>query len=538
MDFPTTFVNHLGAAIAASALANIRSYHKDGLAPAVRNVSAQLAEITTRSTTVSDVQVRARLIGYYASARGILFDFTGNEDDLKIAVDASEQAASIPDRKEYPLEWAKQKSQHGAAIARLGGYRREATLLELGAKEMKDALHDLSGELLSWAKVNLNLALVYYQLFQITGSTDKLLSALEVYNHIITDDLRARDSSIWATAQNYYGAGLVAISEKQTNDKSLNLAMEAFMHALEVWTSEFPTQRAMTLTNLATAFVSLGLRQNLLDCFREAADRLREAGRYIERQHAPRLWFTIQNNLGQALSLLGQEEAARCNEAIAILRNLRKTAPPSDRELSLKISFNLARALMFAGKNSESISLLRESRDILEELLSTSSELSSDILNELGLAHHYMGVATESLTDLHKSRAIFERLSANSNSETSPLAFIRIKMNLGATLREIGIEEDSISVLYDSVSALSYALQITSKETSPITWACLHTCLAASFFQIAKRDDGHSLQKAEDSIANALSIFGPQHSGPTPREARALAHEIEQFGNEDAASRK
>ncbi|MDR3484296.1 MAG: hypothetical protein P4M05_05220, partial [Bradyrhizobium sp.] len=61
MDFPTTFIDHLGAAIAASALANIRVHHQHGLAPAVRNVASQLAEITSRSTTALDVQVRARL---------------------------------------------------------------------------------------------------------------------------------------------------------------------------------------------------------------------------------------------------------------------------------------------------------------------------------------------------------------------------------------------------------------------------------------------------------------------------------------------
>jgi hypothetical protein len=40
---------------------------------------------------------------------------------------------------------------------------------------------------------------------------------------------------------------------------------------------------------------------------------------------------------------------------------------------------------------------------------------------------------------------IFEELSVGLNPETSPLSFIRINMNLGATLREIGIMEDSIN---------------------------------------------------------------------------------------------
>jgi tetratricopeptide (TPR) repeat protein len=533
MEFPADFISHLGAAVAASALANIREHHKDALAPAIRNVSAQLVEIMNRLATVPDVQIRARLVGCYASARGVLFDCTGNEDDLTAAVDASKQALSLLNQNEHPLEWAKQKSQHGAAIARLGGYRRDRVILELGATEMRDSLNDLSGELISWAKANLNLALLHYQLFRITGSTDKLHSALEVYDHILTDELRERDPFIWATAQNYYGTALAAMSERQTNDSLLNQAMDAFTYALEVWTSEFPMQRAMTLTNLSGALVSLGLRQNTLDWHRIAIERLREADGFISQEHAPRLWFTIRLNIGQALSLLGQEDAARCKEAVAVLRDLRRTVPMSDREHSLKVSFNLARALTFAGKTGENISLLTEGRAIWQELLADPSELDSDVLNELGLTHRYMGLITDDIDDFLKSRTIFERLSENSSAETSPLTFIRIKFNLAAALREIGIRNNSLTTLRESVSAISTALEITSKDTSPVTWAGLQASLAATLFEIAKREEGHaSLHSAEDAIANALTVFGPQHSGPSPREARLLADEIELFGNE------
>jgi hypothetical protein len=76
-------------------------------------------------------------------------------------------------------------------------------------------------------------------------------------------------------------------------------------------------------------------------------------------------------------------------------------------------------------------------------------------------------------------------------------------------------------------------LEITSKETSPITWGGLQTSLAASFLEITKRDHGQaSLHNAEDAIAGALSVFGPVHGGPTPREARLLAAEIERVGDE------
>jgi hypothetical protein len=166
-------------------------------------------------------------------------------------------------------------------------------------------------------------------------------------------------------------------------------------------------------------------------------------------------------------------------------------------------------------------------------LLADPSELNADVLNELGLTHRYMGLISDDIDDFLKSRAIFEQLSAESNAETAPLTFIRIKFNLAAALREIGIRENSLPVLRESVSAISAALEITSKDTSPVTWAGLEANLAASLFEIAKREDGHaSLHQAEDSIANALSVFGTQHSGPTPREARLLAEEIRLFGEE------
>jgi hypothetical protein len=188
---------------------------------------------------------------------------------------------------------------------------------------------------------------------------------------------------------------------------------------VEVWTSEFPMQRAMTLANLSTALASLGLRQNLLDWHRIAVERVREAEGVISREHVPRLWFAIRLNLGQALSLLGQEDAARSKEAVAVLRDLRETVLISDKEHSLKVSFNLARALMIAGNTGENISLLTESWAISLKLLADPSELNAEVLNELGLTHHRIGLITDDIEDFlirnhsfgKSSRDVMSRMS-------------------------------------------------------------------------------------------------------------------------------
>jgi len=533
MDFPTKFTDDVGAAMAACVIANIHGHISGGLAPAIESIVSQLAKIVESPTSIpDDVRTKARLIGCYAVACGIQFDYTGNDLDLRSAVEASEKASTLLDRQTFPREWSKQRSNHGIAIARLGGFLEDPGLLERAAEVMRDSLPDISNNLVSWTKVQLNLALAFSQVSRITGSSTKLLSALDLYGQLVTDELREQDSSLWATAQNHYGVALLALAEWETSDAALTRAIEAFTQSLEIWTSEFPEQRSGTLASLSLALLALGSRQNLLDWYSQAIGHLREAKSLISKKRPSRIWWSIENNLGLALSLVGEEDSGKCIRAIAILRNAKDKVPISDVELSSKISLNLARALMFLGKNDESIALLKESRELLVEISPTvaSPDLKTETRNLLGLTYRYLGICSDESEYLEKSRDIFVQLSGSLDPALSPHTFFRIQQNLGLTLREMGTKDDSMLRLDQSVTAFLAASELTSKQGSPVSWAATQFQLAASYFEIAKRQSlPIHLQNAQTAIANALSVLGPLYTGTFARGARKLAEDIEEF---------
>ena len=162
MEFPAKFVHDLGAAIAACVIANIDGHISSGLTPTIEGIVSQLAKLTESSATMSDdAPTRARLIGCYAAALGIRFDYTGNILDLRAAVDESERASLLLDRRKFPREWARQRGNHGVAIARLGDFLGDAKLLDGAADVMREPLPEISSDLVSWTSAQLNLALVH-----------------------------------------------------------------------------------------------------------------------------------------------------------------------------------------------------------------------------------------------------------------------------------------------------------------------------------------------------------------------------------------
>ena len=533
MELPTAFIDDLGAAIAAYVIANISKSHNIGFVPALENVASQLEKITEVAAIKADARTKARLFDCEALARGILFGLTGRESDLTRANKASEAALALIDREQYPAEWARIKSRAGIGLARLGEQLGNLRLLEQGADAMRSALPDLSNDLLSWSKAQLNLAAVYSTIAQITGSLDDVKRALEIYDEIITDELRNRDKYLWAAAQHNYGGALVALAEKQPGDDALSRAMDAFGLALEVRDDGVPRQRSDTLVNLSAALIALGTRQSSLDPNLEAIHYLREAEQLVPIHDAPRKWLLIQNNLGLALALVGQEDANKRRVAIRVLRNALGKAKDASPNVSLRLSINLAKALMFAGNANEDFKLLSEAEEILKRCLKSprmNSDIRVDVSNDLGLALYFTGRLSERIEFLAEAREIFERLCGELSPKDQPFRWIRANCNLGLVLRSLGEIEESTEHLNSSLIVFSRPLELISKDSAPAAWASCQFFLAGTHFEIAKRVSNMThLQNAQIACANALSVLGPQRTGPLPREARLLGQAIEQL---------
>ena len=120
MEFPTAFIDDLGAAIAACAVANIRKHNDAGFVPAIEKIAAQLEKIVETPKLLADLRTRARFFDCQALARGSLFIHAGRETDLRSAIRASENALQLIDQNKFPLDWANMTGRLGVSFALLG----------------------------------------------------------------------------------------------------------------------------------------------------------------------------------------------------------------------------------------------------------------------------------------------------------------------------------------------------------------------------------------------------------------------------------
>jgi tetratricopeptide (TPR) repeat protein len=541
MDFPTAFIDDLGAAIAACAVANIRKHNDAGFVPAIEKIAAQLEKIIETPKLSVDLRTKARFFDCQALARGSLFIHAGRESDLRSAICASENALQLIDQSEFPLDWANITGRLGVSFALLGDLLGDINALDQAAESLRSTLPYFSKDLLLWTKAQLNLASVFIHKFQLSGSVNYLVTALEVYDQVICDELRQQDSTLWGTAQHNYGACLALFADQQAGDDALARALDAFGLALDVRTADFPRQRSDTLLNLSVALIALGSRQNILEWYLEAIHRLREATALVPVKYSPRKWLLIQNNLGLALALAGEEDSSKRHEAIDVLRGARGKVSFASPQVAQKISINLGKALMLAGKGDEELQLLDEAKSMLTQCLegvdSTETVVRCEILNDLGLVYYHLGLLDEDIESLNEAREIFQQLCAELKDRNLLFRYMKGQQNLGLVLRAVGVKENSIQRLLESAAAFGSNLELVSKETAPMAWAGMQFYLAGTYFEIAKRSSGVTfLHKAQDASANALSILGPQYIGSLAHEARNLANAISSFVSEKELS--
>jgi len=369
---------------------------------------------------------------------------------------------------------------------------------------------------------------MYYHSSLLTGLMPSLSRSLEVFLEIGTDELREKNADLWASVQASYGIALQLSAEKRNDEASLMRGLGAFTHALEVWTPEFPLQRSATLNSLATALMTLGTMQNASDCYVTAIEHLRSAKALLSDRRNSRIWWAIETNIAAALSLLGDNDPKRSNEAISILRRIKERLPTSDVGLHSKLSLNLARALMFAGRDTDNRKLLHESRMLVEEILhsTTIPDIRTEALSVLGLTFRHLGIQEDDVSYLEKSQQTFEKL-VRQDPPLASAALITVLQNLALTLKELGTKQTAIAPLNDSIITLLKALELTSKKTSPKSWAIMHFYLAGCQFELLKLEQTpQNLENAQFSISEALAILGPADHGPVAKEARRLGDEI------------
>ncbi len=289
---------------------------------------------------------------------------------------------------------------------------------------------------------------------RLLGSTEPLKEALSLSQHITTDELKQRDERLWAAAQHNYGLALYLFGERQAGDEALNQSFLAFQDALEIRTAnDLPRERSDTLINLAVALTALGDRQSNYDWHRQALERLREAESLVPLDRSPLRWLMIQIDVGSALVMIGQIDPPKLREAIDVLERAKRKSGNVPTRLMLTLSNNLAKALLFAGKNEDHSGLIRRAKNILEECCQRIGhgrldQLSLLIENDLGLACYYLGLAEDDVQSLVEARTIFESLCERLNRIEHPARWMMARRNLGMVLTTLGEKNNSIATLH------------------------------------------------------------------------------------------
>ena len=100
-----------------------------------------------------------------------------------------------------------------------------------------------------------------------------------------------------------------SVSARAARRRSRN-AVDAFREALKEWTRErVPLQWAWHQNNLGNALTRLGERENGTETLTKGADAYREALTVFDKERSPYYWQVAQGNLDMALALIAERQA-------------------------------------------------------------------------------------------------------------------------------------------------------------------------------------------------------------------------------------
>jgi len=166
------------------------------------------------------------------------------------------------------------------------------------------------------------------------GDDDALYDSIETHQHADALVARAVKPLDWAMTQNNLGIALWTLGEREPGTGRLGAAVLAFRAALEEYSRDrVPLDWAKTQMNLGNALWSLGERESLGDPetgtarLEEAVTAYRAALEEYTRDRVPLDWAMNQNNLGAALTRLGERHRAARGGRPCLSRRPRGTNP-------------------------------------------------------------------------------------------------------------------------------------------------------------------------------------------------------------------
>jgi tetratricopeptide (TPR) repeat protein len=296
--------------------------------------------------------------------------------------------------------------------------------------------------------------------------------------------------------------------EEFGDNGALRLAIELYKRVIDRNSRErMPLQWAAIQNNLGNALTVLGNRESGTAKLDEAVAAYREALKEQTRERVPLDWAMTQNNLGIALRVLGEGEsgtvsleegAAAYREA---LKELTRERVPLDWATTQN---NLASALLVIGQREKGTAKLEEAvtayREALREWTRERVPFQwATVQNNLGVALRTLGEREGTTAKLEEAVAAYREALKEWTRDHVPFQWAATQNNLGNALRVLGERRADTAELEEAVAAYREALKELTRERVELEWATTQINLGSALLVLGERESG--MTKLDESVA-------------------------------------
>jgi tetratricopeptide (TPR) repeat protein len=264
---------------------------------------------------------------------------------------------------------------------------------------------------------------------------------------------------------------------------------------------EHPQQWARVQNNLGNALSELGERESGTARLEQAVAAYRKALEEWTQQRVPLDWATTQNNLGAALSILGARESgtARLEQAVTAYRKALEERTQQRVPLQWATTQNnLGAALRALGERESGTARLEQAvtayRKALEERTQQRVPLQwATTQNNLGNALSSLGERESGTARLEQAVAAYRKALEEWTQQRVPLQWATTQNNLGNALSSLGARESGTARLEQAVAAYRKALEERTQQHVPLQWAMTQNNLGQALELLGVRNKDTAL---------------------------------------------
>ena len=321
--------------------------------------------------------------------------------------------------------------------------------------------------------------------------------------------------------------------EEFGDNGALLSAIEGIKRLLEMTPRKrAPLEWAATQNNLGTALSRVGERQSGTAKLEEAVVAYREALKELTRDRVPLEWAMTQNNLGAALYRLGERESgtAKLEEAVVAYREALKERTPEQVPLDwASTQHNLGYALQALGERESGTAKLEEAvvayREALKERTRERVPLEwAQTQNNLGNALFRFEEHKSGTTKLEEAVVAYREVLKERTRERVPLDWAQTQHNLGSALQVIGERQGGTMNLEQAVAAFSEALKERTRERVPLDWASSLGNQGVALMVLADRRK--DIAMAKNALSQINTAFETMRRGGHAPNAAYYKHQL------------